>query len=95
MDITTIMMFSMVLWIFIDRAKKLWENVPWGKWITTGVAVAAGLAMAFAYGMDLFVALNMGAESIGGKIFAGLAMAGGSSVINEVLAGIKKPAANI
>jgi len=92
MDITTITMFSMILWVFLDRAKKLWQDVPWGKWVTTGAAVAIGVALAFAYGMDLFCALNLGAESIGGKIFAGLAIAGGSSAINEILAGIKKPA---
>jgi len=90
MDITTIMMFSMILWVFLDRAKKLWENVSWGKWVTTGVAAAAGLAMAFAYGMDLFAALGISTASVGGKVFAGLAMAGGSSVINEVITGIKK-----
>lgn len=90
MNLITITIMSVILWVFIDRAKKAWETVSFGQWITSGIAVAAGLALAFSYNLDLLVSLNVvDAISIGGKIFAGLAIAGSSSVINEIIAGVK------
>ena len=89
MGISTIIMFSVILWVFLDRAKKLWANITWGKWITNIAAAAAGLGIAFGYGMDLLVALGIeSAASVGGMIFAGLAIAGGSSVIHEVITSV-------
>lgn len=81
-----ILAFSAILWVFIDRAKKLWAEVSWGKWITTAAALAGGFLLAFGYGLDLLqaVGLTEGA-SLGGQIFAGLAVAAGSSCINEIL----------
>lgn len=81
-----ILMFSAILWVFIDRAKKLWAGLSWGKWLTTGVAVAVGFLLAFGYGLDLLLAVGLTESmSIGGQIFAGLAVAAGSSCINEIL----------
>lgn len=84
--LATIMALSIILWIFLDRVKKLWANVSWGGWITTIIAAGCGLAISFGYNLDLLVALDVIAEaSIGGTIFAGLAIAGGSSIINEII----------
>ena len=84
-----ILAFSAILWVFIDRAKKLWSDVSWGKWITTATALAGGFLLAFGYGLDLLqVGLTEGA-SLGGQIFAGLAVAAGSSCINEILAKVQ------
>ena len=81
-----ILMFSAILWVFIDRANKLWAGLSWGNWLTTGVAVATGFLLAFGYGLDLLLAVGLTeGMSIGGQIFAGLAVAAGSSCINEVL----------
>ena len=78
-----ILMFSAILWVFIDRAKKLWAGLSWGNWLTTGVAVAVGCLLAFGYGLDLLLAVGLTESmSIGGQIFAGLAVAAGSSCIN-------------
>ena len=88
--LAVIMALSVILWIFLDRVKKLWTNVSWGGWITTIIAVGCGLAISFGYNLDLLVALDVIADaSIGGTIFAGLAIAGGSSIINEIIARIK------
>ena len=81
-----ILAFSAILWVFIDRAKKLWSNVSWGKWITTAAALAGGFLLAFGYGLDLLQAVGLTeGVSLGGQIFAGMAVAAGSSCINEIL----------
>lgn len=87
---TMIVSFSVVLWIFIDRAKKLWATSKYASYITTAIALACGMALAFGYGLDLLTALNLhDSQTLGGQIFAGLALAGGSSVINELLSKFK------
>lgn len=87
----TIIIFSVILWVFIDRAKKLWAGVSWGNWITTGIAVVCGMLLAFGYSLDLLAALGVcEVQTIGGQIFAGLAIAGGSSVVNELLEKINR-----
>ena len=81
-----ILAFSAILWVFLDRAKKLWAQFRWGKWVTTLVSAAAGLLLAFAYGLDLLLATGLTeGVSWGGQVFAGLAVAAGSSCIHEVL----------
>ena len=81
-----IMVFSVIMWTLIDRVKKLWEGVPWGKWLTTGLAVETGFLLAFGYNLDLLLAAGLTERiTVGGQIFAGLALAAGSSCINELL----------
>lgn len=81
-----ILAFSAILWVFIDRAKKLWAELSWGKWLTTASALAGGFLLAFGYGLDLLQAVGLtDVASLGGQIFAGLAVAAGSSCINEIL----------
>ena len=83
-----ILAFSAILWVFIDRAKKLWvyDSFSRGKWITTAAALAGGFLLAFGYGLDLLQAVGLtNGVSLGGQIFAGLAVAAGSSCINEIL----------
>ena len=90
MGITTIISMSVILWVFLDRVKKAWASISFGNWITTGIATTVGIAFAFGYDLDLLVSLNiMDAISFGGKIFAGLSIAGSSSVINEIISGLK------
>ena len=81
-----ILAFSAILWVFIDRAKKLWAELSWGRWITTSLAVIGGFLLAFGYGLDLLQAVGLtDTITIGGQVFAGLAVAAGSSCINEIL----------
>ena len=66
--------------------KEIMGGLSWGNWLTTGVAVAVGFLLAFGYGLDLLLAVGLTESmSIGGQIFAGLAVAAGSSCINEIL----------
>ena len=81
-----IISFSIIVWIFIDRFKKLWEQSKYSSIITSGVALLSGLLIAFFYHLDLLLALELvDYPSIGGQIFAALAIMGGSSCINEIL----------
>ena len=88
-----ILAFSAILWVFLDRAKKLWAGVSWGKWVTTMAAVAGGFLLAFGYGLDLLQAVGLTESlTIGGQIFAGLAVAAGSSCIHELLEKVQQGA---
>ena len=81
-----IWMFSAVLWVFLDRSKKIWAQVSWGNWLTISLAAATGLILAFGYKLDLLMAVGLTRElTVGGQIFAGLAVAAGSSCIHELL----------
>ena len=78
--------FSIILWIFIDRFKAIWHDTKYGKYITTAVALASGLLISFFYNLDILVAIGIEQNvSIGGMIFAGLSLAGGSSCIHELI----------
>lgn len=89
---TQIISFSVIVWIFIDRVKKLWERSNISSIITSLVALLFGLLIAFYYRLDLCVALELVDEaSFIGYIFTGLAIMGGSSCINEILKKIQNP----
>lgn len=89
---TQIISFSIIVWIFIDRVKKLWEHSKFSSIITSVVALVCGLLIAFYYRLDLCVALELVEEtSIIGYIFTSFAIMGGSSCINEILKKIQNP----
>ena len=82
----TIIAFSIVMWIFIDRIKFIWSNSDKKSIITSLVALIVGMVLAFCYKLDLLYELGMVEyTSFGGYIFGGLALMGGSSCINEIL----------
>jgi hypothetical protein len=81
-----LIIFSLVLWWAIDRVKKAWERLPCASLVTSMVALAIGLALAFAQNLDLLFALSLtDAPGFVGRIFAGVALMAGSSGINELL----------
>ena len=89
---TQIISFSIIVWIFIDRVKRLWEQSKFSSTITSLVALASGLLIAFFYKLDLVVALEIVTEpSFIGYVFTGFAIMGGSSCINEILRKIQNP----
>lgn len=89
---TQIISFSIIVWIFIDRVKRLWEQSKFSSIITSLVALASGLLIAFFYKLDLVVALEIATEpSFIGYVFTGFAIMGGSSCINEILQKIQNP----
>lgn len=89
---TSIISFSVIVWIFLDRFKKLWQGNKYSSLITSFVALLLGLAIAFIYGLDLVTELGLSdTPNIMGYIFTGLAIMGGSSCINEILQKIANP----
>lgn len=89
--ISIILAFSGIMWYLIDRAKPLWAEVAWGKWVTIGVAAAAGFALAFGFNLDLIYTLGMTASaSVGGTIITGFALMAGSSAVSEIIEKIQK-----
>lgn len=89
---TSIISFSVIVWIFLDRLKKLWQSNKYSSIITSGLALLFGLAIAFLYNLDLVVELALSEQpTILGYIFTGLAIMGGSSCINELLQKISNP----
>lgn len=89
---TQILSFSLIVWIFLDRCKKLWEHSKFSSIITSSVALFCGLLIAFTYHLDLVVALELSEEvTIIGYIFTGLAIMGGSSCIHEIIDKLHDP----
>ena len=90
---TRILYFSIIIWILIDRAKKLWKDTKYGSYITSAVALAAGLLLSLYYHLDMLYALELTEEiSIIGEIMTGFALMGGSSCIHEIIDGLKQEA---
>lgn len=90
-----IVLLSIVIWWAIDQIKRLYPvfKVPEtaGKIITVCVAIIAGGLFAWCYHLDLFVALGLFDQvSVGGQVFAGIAMAAGSSAIYELIEKVNK-----
>ncbi len=82
--------FNVVIWILIDRAKPLWAKLTWASLLTTLVALALGMAIAFTYRLDLFVIAGLAeAETLLGSLFSGFFLAGGSSIIHELISKVK------
>ena len=90
-----IVLLSIVIWWAIDQIKRLYPvfKVPEtaGKVVTVCLAIIAGGLMAWGYHLDLFVALGLFDEpSVGGMVFAGIAMAAGASAIYELVEKVHK-----
>ena len=91
MDILTLIIaLSAVMWYIIDRAKTLWAEVSWGKWITIAIAAIAGFGLTFAFGLDILFAVGLvESVSIAGQIITGFVLMSGSSAVSEVIERIK------
>ena len=89
--VMVILFFSVTMWILIDRAKVMWQDLSYGKYITTAVAVALGFVLSFGYNLDVVYALDVVTEpSILGKILTAIALTGGSSGVSEIVSFFKK-----
>lgn len=85
-----IIALSAVLWYVIDRAKSLYTELSWGKWITIGLAAIGSCFIVFSFGLDLiFAAALVSAPSLAGQILTALVMMSGSSAISEIIGRIK------
>ena len=89
---TRIISFSLVIWILIDRFKKIWQPCKYSSIITSITALLLGLAVSFIYGLDLVTELGLSdTPNVAGVILSGFAIMGGSSCINELLQKIANP----
>ncbi len=90
-----ILYFSIIIWILIDRAKKLWKDRPYGNYITSAVALAMGILLSVFYHLDMLYSLELTEEiSLIGEIMTGIALMGGSSCIHEIIDGRKETETN-
>jgi hypothetical protein len=89
--LTYVLTLSTVMWYVIDRVKKLWADLSWGRWITVALAIIAGMGISFGLNIDVLFSLGV-LETAGvvGKIVTGLALASGASGISELIAFFKK-----
>ena len=88
--LTLIIALSAVLWYVIDRAHRLWDALPYGKWITMIVAAIGSFGLVFSFGLDLIFACGLvDSVSMAGQILTGFVLMSGSSAISEVIARIK------
>ena len=87
--LTLIIALSAVLWYIIDRAHPLWDALPYGKWITIGLAGVGSFCLVFSFGLDLIYACGLvESMSVAGQILTGFVLMSGSSAISEVVARI-------
>lgn len=88
--LTLIVALSAVLWYVIDRAHRLWDALPYGKWITVIVAAIGSFGLVFSFGLDLISACGLvDGVSMAGQILTGFVLMSGSSAISEVIVRIK------
>lgn len=88
--IQTILALAAILWVFIDWAKPLYQKIPYSRYITIGVSLACGVAQAFMFNLDLLTAVGILEDpSVWGTIYAGLAISGGSALVEKILGAIK------
>ena len=81
---------SIIIWYIIDRFKELWTGLPYGKYITIGVAAILSFLVVFCFGIDILVAFGLFAEvSIMGEILTALIFMSGSSAVAELVQLIK------
>ena len=88
--LTLIVALSAVLWYVVDRFKRGWDALPYGKWITVIVAGIGSFGLVFSFGLDLIFACGLvDGVSMAGQILTGFVLMSGSSAISEVIARIK------
>ncbi len=86
-----ILYFSIIIWILIDRFKKLWADTKYGNYITSLVALAFGIMLSVFYHLDMLYSLELTEEiTLIGEIMTGVALMGGSSCIHEIIDGRKE-----
>lgn len=89
--LTTITFVSVIVWYIIDRIKPLWENLTFGKYLTTAAAGALSAVLTFFYGLDIMYALGVAeVTSAVGSVVTVLLLMGGSAAVSELIQKLKK-----
>ena len=85
-NLTMIIALCTMLWYVIDRLKKMWSDLPYGKYITMCIAAVGSFAMVFSFDLDMLFALNIIQHvTVAGKVLTGLMFMGGSSALSEAI----------
>lgn len=85
-----ILAMSAIMWYIIDRAKGLWSEVSFGKYITIGLSAVFAFGLTFSFGMDVVFASGLfGTVTPAGQILTGLVLMSGSSAVAEVIERVK------
>ena len=89
-----IIVFAVVVWWIIDQVKRVYPvlKIPenWQKIVTIVLAVAMGAGCAWGYKLDLLLELAItDTVTFGGQVFAGVAIAAGSSAVFELVEKMK------
>lgn len=88
--LTLIISLSFIMWYLIDKAKNLWANVSWGKYVTIAISAIAAFALTFSFNLDLICALGLTESmTMAGQILTGFTLMSGSSAVAEVIEKIK------
>lgn len=84
--LTVIITISTVVWIIVDRFKSAWSSLSWGKYLTTLSAGILAIFAVWSLNLDVLCALGVYENPIlFGEVITILAIAGGSSLINEII----------
>lgn len=88
--LSLILLLSTIMWYLIDQAKKNWENLSWGRWITIGCAAIIGFGLSFCYGLDIVYALGAYPEITWiGKVLTSFSLMGGSGMVAGIMEWVK------
>lgn len=86
-----IVIVSIIMWYIIDKAKALWSEFTYGKYLTIAVAAVLAFFLCFGYRLDLMVALGVVNESSTlGTVLTVLTLMSGSSAVSELMGKLKK-----
>lgn len=85
-----ILAMSAIMWYIIDRAKGLWSEVSFGKYITIGLSAVFAFGLTFSFGMDIIFASGLfSTVTLAGQILTGFVLMSGSSAVAEVIERVK------
>ena len=88
MDMITLIIFMCsIMWFVIDRFNELinWKDLEYGKWITLGVSAVFAFTLVYSFKLDIILALGAWeVTTTVGMVITGLALMGGSSLINKI-----------
>lgn len=88
--LSMILMLSALMWYVIDRAKVMWADLSWGKYITMLVSACFGAAICYGYKLDIVYALGLSSDiNIVGQALTVLVLMSGSSAVSEIIAKVK------
>lgn len=93
--LATIVALSGLMWYLVDRAKLIWKDLTWGKYVTMASAAVLGFGITYAFGLDLIMGLGIVENvSIAGQVLTGFTLMAGSSAVSEVIDLVQKKSAD-